>query len=111
MEAIIAAYGVGPITGIIVTIVVLNTGIAGLIIKGLRCLGKILIRIDKVEGKVEMMKVVQADIKELQKKDNAMNIQLTDMNITLKEVGRMTTKIYDHFFEEGIKSGRRDEDK
>ena len=56
------------------------------------------------------MKEVQADIKELQEKDSTMSIQLTDMNVTLKQVNVMTTKIYDHFFEEGISSGRRQED-
>lgn len=121
MEAIITAYGVGPITGVIVTIIVLNSGLVGLVIKGVRCLSKILNRMDKVEDKVEhihegchipvgTMQVVQSDIKDLQEKDNAMSIQLTDMNVTLKKVDVMTTKIYDHFFEEGISSGRRQED-
>ena len=122
METIIAAYGVGPITGIIATIVVLNIGIAGFIIKGVGCLSKILGRIDKVENRVETlhegchipigtMKIVQADIKKLQSKDNDMNLELKGMNIKLSNVESMTTAMYNHFFERGIKSGRRTEDK
>ena len=113
MEAIIAAFEHGPVIGISATIVLLNVYLIILVIRGTRCFNKVLTRVIVVEDKMEnihdgchipreAMKEVQTDIKELQDKDNAMNIQLTGMNITLKNVDVKTTKIYNHFFEEGI---------
>lgn len=108
METIIAAWEMGPIIGVIVTFIVLIVGIILLTIKGTRLLNRVEGRIEILEGKVETNCV---EIKDLEAKDNAMGIKLTDINVTLKQVNVMTTKIYDHFFEEGIKSGRRTEDK
>ena len=113
MEAIVAAFEHGPVIGISVTIILLNVYLIILMIRGTRCFNKVFNRVVIVEAKMNnvhdgcniprgAITIVQAEIKELQEKDTSMNIQLTDMNVTLKKVDTMTTKIYDHFFEEGI---------
>lgn len=59
---------------------------------------------------VGAMNEVKADIKDLQEKDVKIDIKLTEMNNTLTQTNMMTTAMYNHFFEKGIKSGRRAED-
>ncbi len=110
MEAIIAAYGVGPITGIIATIVVLNMGIAGFIIKGVKCLGKILIRMDKVEDQVGGIKEVEGEIKQLKDEDVQIKIDLVGIRATLDNNNVLITQLHDHFLHKGLNADSKKQD-
>lgn len=97
------------------------SGLLTLVIKGMKVLGRIEVeqkvmeeRMDNVHDgchiKVGSIEKIESDIKELQTSDKGREIKLVGIETKLANVEVMTTAMYKHFFEEGIKDGRRQED-
>lgn len=111
---ITAAKQFGPIATVITILIVF-------VAKVTRLFDAMEKRIERLENRMDTIhdgchiprsavKEINKRLDSLEKKDKTIDVELKGISTTLTRVEAMTSRIFNHFFDEGIKQGRRASD-
>ena len=93
----------------------ISAAVIALAVKGIKAVGRIKaleVNMENIhEGcplPIDSIPKMQSEIKKLQEQDTEIFVKLTEMNTVLTQTNTMTTKMFDHFFNKGINSDKKD---